>query len=169
MLIKCKECDHEVSDSAKACPNCGVKIKSGSGFGYALLGILVLIAVIIIFGDGNSESTSTSGSSSGWQSAQFAISNIEGTWCHSDGIRSFTVREVASSGDRMNGRISWSPPVGDWATTLRCGVSGSDLIIELPASGSNGVTLVKLFEIQSASSIRGRFSPWEGSFAFHKP
>ena len=27
MLIKCKECDHDVSDKAAACPNCGAPLK----------------------------------------------------------------------------------------------------------------------------------------------
>ena len=27
-LIKCKECNKEVSDTAKTCPHCGYKLKS---------------------------------------------------------------------------------------------------------------------------------------------
>ena len=48
-LINCKECGNTVSDSAKSCPQCGVKIAGGSGFGtIAIIGIVVFILFIII-------------------------------------------------------------------------------------------------------------------------
>jgi hypothetical protein len=48
-LINCKECGNAVSDSAKSCPQCGVKIAGGSGFGtMAKIGIAVFILFIII-------------------------------------------------------------------------------------------------------------------------
>jgi hypothetical protein len=44
-LIKCKECGHDVSTQAKACPGCGAQVKKPSG---ARLG-LFLVAVIGVF------------------------------------------------------------------------------------------------------------------------
>lgn len=69
MLIKCPECDRDVSSSASACPNCGHPIDMDSGpFGarkrgitvrpgfwhdpnvgaLALLGIVVLIGILAL-------------------------------------------------------------------------------------------------------------------------
>ncbi len=41
-LTKCKECGHEISKSASACPSCGAKIKRTSIFTFVLLIILGL-------------------------------------------------------------------------------------------------------------------------------
>lgn len=43
-LIKCPECGHSVSDKAKTCPNCGVRIKKKS---YAWLIFTVALLIII--------------------------------------------------------------------------------------------------------------------------
>lgn len=63
MLISCKECNHNVSDQATACPNCGfplrkikpiVKSKEGlflksMNFGCILFAIFVIVGFIIVF------------------------------------------------------------------------------------------------------------------------
>lgn len=48
-LKPCKECGHQVSSGASACPNCGAKIKRPAGCGtliLILLGLFVILAVI---------------------------------------------------------------------------------------------------------------------------
>ena len=45
-LIKCKDCNKEVSPSAEKCPSCGCPIKKKSNWGCLL--ILVLLFVIFI-------------------------------------------------------------------------------------------------------------------------
>lgn len=59
-LTKCKECGHQISESAKQCPNCGAKKKEMGVF--SLLGIVfvTIIALSAIFGDSDSSSTATS-------------------------------------------------------------------------------------------------------------
>lgn len=52
-LIKCKECNHDISKSAKTCPNCGAKNIQTSFLTKFVLGLIVLIVVIKIF-DGSS-------------------------------------------------------------------------------------------------------------------
>ena len=45
-LTKCKECGHEVSTKAEACPSCGAKIaKKGMGCGTLLL-VLFVVGVV---------------------------------------------------------------------------------------------------------------------------
>lgn len=44
-LIKCKECGHEISKSAKSCPNCGAKIVRTSGF-TKLVAFFIALSVI---------------------------------------------------------------------------------------------------------------------------
>jgi len=48
-LIKCPECGNEISDMAKTCPNCGIKIrKVNNGYvKYLIIGVLILIVAII--------------------------------------------------------------------------------------------------------------------------
>ena len=49
-LIKCKECDNEISDKAKSCPQCGVSIASKKGFITNVAnGVLMTILVFLIF------------------------------------------------------------------------------------------------------------------------
>ena len=51
-LINCKECGNTVSDSAKSCPQCGVKIAGGSGFGtIAIIGIVIFYFISLLSGD----------------------------------------------------------------------------------------------------------------------
>ena len=48
-LIKCHECEHEISKSAKTCPNCGAKNKkrtSGWTWFFLILGVLWFIGFI---------------------------------------------------------------------------------------------------------------------------
>jgi hypothetical protein len=50
MLVKCKECGREVSNTAAACPNCGAKPKqptSGCTQGCTALGLLTIVAIIV--------------------------------------------------------------------------------------------------------------------------
>lgn len=46
-LITCKECGNAVSDSAKTCPKCGVRVRSGGKVWKWLL--IVPIGVFVIF------------------------------------------------------------------------------------------------------------------------
>ena len=47
-LVKCKECGHDVSTNAKACPNCGARPPSKSGIGWALfVGIGAVVALLL--------------------------------------------------------------------------------------------------------------------------
>ncbi|MGA1870140.1 MAG: hypothetical protein ACMUJM_16510 [bacterium] len=50
-LIRCKECNNEISDKADQCPHCGVKIEKGLTFfkviGYFFLTIFGLIFIMI--------------------------------------------------------------------------------------------------------------------------
>ena len=47
-LTICKECKKEVSDTAKACPHCGAKLKGGF-FGKFLIVIVILFILINLF------------------------------------------------------------------------------------------------------------------------
>lgn len=48
-LIKCKECGNQVSDSAKNCPQCGVKIAGATGCSTMLLvGLAIFVVIAII-------------------------------------------------------------------------------------------------------------------------
>lgn len=56
LLIKCLECNHEVSDQAEKCPSCGVQVQKPSTaqgavgliqFIVAIIGILVVISIVI--------------------------------------------------------------------------------------------------------------------------
>ena len=61
-LVKCKDCDHEVSKRAKTCPNCGVSkpaVKSIGGAGSLLVIIIGAFVVIgMVAGDGSGSSGS---------------------------------------------------------------------------------------------------------------
>lgn len=54
-LVKCKECGHEISKSAKQCPNCGSKIKRTSVL-TILVGIIFAFAVFLTVGNNSSNS-----------------------------------------------------------------------------------------------------------------
>ena len=48
-LMKCKECGRDVSDKAKACPNCGWKVRKPVGpVGYIIVGVLGIAVFIPI-------------------------------------------------------------------------------------------------------------------------
>lgn len=48
-LIKCRECGHQVSTTAEACPSCGAKPKSGWGvFKFVLFGVVLLFGFAAI-------------------------------------------------------------------------------------------------------------------------
>ena len=57
-LIKCHECEKEISDEAKTCPHCGAKPKTGIGVGKALaLMLFVLVVIFMVVGKNSSENT----------------------------------------------------------------------------------------------------------------
>ena len=64
-LIECKECKHQVSDSAKVCPSCGKKMPTKLSVthkvGIVLVGMFVFAA---IFGNNNRHQAATSTSAS---------------------------------------------------------------------------------------------------------
>jgi zinc ribbon protein len=45
-LKPCRECGHEVSGSAKACPNCGAPVRTKMGCGTLLLALIFIISVL---------------------------------------------------------------------------------------------------------------------------
>jgi hypothetical protein len=52
-LIKCEECNREISSEAKACPNCGAKPKKPVGWlGYAV-GAIVLVSIFKCSSEGD--------------------------------------------------------------------------------------------------------------------
>lgn len=50
-IIKCPECNHEVSDQAEKCPHCGVGVRKPDAVetGASLISLVVAI-IVIIFG-----------------------------------------------------------------------------------------------------------------------
>jgi len=55
-LIKCHECEKEISDEAKTCPHCGAKPKTGMGIGKVLvLALFVLFVISMVMGKISSE------------------------------------------------------------------------------------------------------------------
>ncbi|WP_462383388.1 hypothetical protein [Pseudomonas sp. Marseille-QA0892] len=60
-LMKCKECGHLVSTTAKACPNCGAKPSkpSGGSFLITCVGLAVFLVVIVKACSSNSEPAHT--------------------------------------------------------------------------------------------------------------
>ncbi|OHB52348.1 MAG: hypothetical protein A2Y12_19480 [Planctomycetes bacterium GWF2_42_9] len=63
-MTKCKECGNDVSNKARTCPNCGVKLKRSSMlklFGYIILALIILPIIAATF---SSKSDSSSPSSS---------------------------------------------------------------------------------------------------------
>lgn len=62
-LIKCKECGHDVSDKADACPNCGAKVQKPAqqvGCG-TIVGVVFLVGFLIAVFSGSSSSDKGSG------------------------------------------------------------------------------------------------------------
>ncbi|UYW02079.1 hypothetical protein K5I29_04040 [Flavobacterium agricola] len=73
-LIKCKECNNEVSSKAKNCPSCGVKIKKNSGclgWGLAIL-VLIFIGYVIEVSTKDTSNTSTNSYSDSFQAYRYA-------------------------------------------------------------------------------------------------
>lgn len=66
-LVKCKECEKEISSGAKSCPNCGAKQKKFSIIrfvgGAFLLFLFVTFMVGVIQGAGSSSGTATASTS----------------------------------------------------------------------------------------------------------
>ena len=69
-LIKCKECNKEISDNAKQCPNCGVTIKKGNktlwflAIGATIVIIIIVIIIFILNNTNNSDINNTNNSDS---------------------------------------------------------------------------------------------------------
>ena len=67
-LIKCKECNKEISDNAKQCPNCGVTIKKGNktllflAIGATIVIIIIVIIIFILNNTNNSDTNNTNNS-----------------------------------------------------------------------------------------------------------
>ena len=58
-LIECKECGHKVSDEAKTCPSCGVKVPQPPGRLKVLFwGLVIIFTLKAIFGGGESSHSS---------------------------------------------------------------------------------------------------------------
>lgn len=75
---KCKDCGHEISTKAKACPNCGAPAGSKQyGLGALVLVIIVIVILIGVF-SGNQSSTPSDASSSSEASSNDASSQIAG-------------------------------------------------------------------------------------------
>ena len=61
-LVKCKECGHQVSTNAKACPNCGAKPPpppSSNAIKFLLIGLGIIILILIFAGSDDEQSSST--------------------------------------------------------------------------------------------------------------
>lgn len=96
-LIKCPECNSEISSQAEACPKCGYSLrkrsekKSSSGCGAGCLVIIIIFALIWIFGSvsdydsGSSRSSRISSrpSTSSYQSPQLEL--LDWNWRHEYG------------------------------------------------------------------------------------
>ena len=60
-LTKCKECNHDVSDDAKTCPNCGAKVSRKWGFWKKSLAVIVALWLVGFLSIGLSSKSGTSG------------------------------------------------------------------------------------------------------------
>ena len=169
-LIKCKECGSEFSSRANSCVQCGNPNKKSSSGCLLVIMLVVLFAAVIKSTDTHaSTSTSTTNSSNSSSTSDFKapivpMSKLAGTYVESaDGIRSITIKEVYSDQGMYggwNGRIIFSPAIGDWAAQPRCRIFGTTLAMEIPTSG----TIIKMFKILDPSTIRCNLSPWEGTY-----
>ena len=50
-LIKCKECSHEISKSAKPCPSCGANVKKTSTVAWFFLLLIVVVVFVSTTGE----------------------------------------------------------------------------------------------------------------------
>jgi hypothetical protein len=89
-----------------------------------------------------------------------SIDKVAGIYMNTDGLRVVTIKESYDDGG-WNGRLSFSPAVGDWVKVLRCRVSDKDLVVEIPASET---VIIKLFNLDGPDSITGLHSPWDGKY-----
>jgi hypothetical protein len=166
-LIKCKECGSEFSSKSKSCLKCGNPNKKSSAG--CLLAIILFVAFTAIIGNTSnstnlSRTSSNSSSTSDFKAPVVPISKLAGTYVEPvDGILSITVKEVYSDSGMYggwNGRIIFSPAIGDWTAQPRCRIYGNTLAVEIPNDG----TIIKMFQILDPSTIRGDLSPWKGTF-----
>jgi hypothetical protein len=175
-LIKCPGCGKEVSPRASACPQCGEPITpqaavvpqeakhkpaSPAAIGVAFAGLAVFIVIVSLV------TCSSGGSSSGTAKVQeqvhepgVNIDKVVGSYMNTDGLRMITIKEAYDDAG-WNGRLSFSPAVGDWVKVLKCRVSDKDLVVEIPASET---VIIKLFKLDGPDSITGLHSPWDGTY-----
>ena len=95
-----------------------------------------------------------------------AMSRVTGYYVHVgvDGYRNrderaILINEVFAE-DGWNGRISFSPPIGP-GEPIRCRISGTDLVVELPAKQR---ALAKMFSLYDSKTITGYVAPWDGTY-----
>jgi len=74
-LIKCKECDRDISNKAKSCPHCGATMKKKGNGCLLLIILLIVIATVYLFNGGLNNNNATSKSSSRSLSQQQIITN----------------------------------------------------------------------------------------------
>jgi hypothetical protein len=133
----------------------------GSAGGVVLL-LVAIVALLFLIATCRDGSPGTPKSVEQVQAPGVSIQRVVGSYLHSDGIRMITIKE-AYDDSGWNGRLSFSPPVGDWAHVVRCRVSGTDLAVEIPAS--SGRVIVKLFKLDGPDTVSGTISPWDGIFS----
>ena len=121
---------------------------------------LVLVGHLALTGCGPDGSAQQKKPAEQVRQAAVPIQRIVGSYRDSDGIKTITISEVFSE-DGWNGKLSFSPAAGDWATPVRCRVSGTDLVVELPIEGR---PLIKMFRLDSPTQVTGLHEPWKGAF-----
>ncbi|ENX22472.1 hypothetical protein F892_01714 [Acinetobacter vivianii] len=62
-LINCKECGVQVSTQAKACPNCGAKVKKPTSIFTWIILVIVVFGIFAAIGGGDKSGGTSSGSS----------------------------------------------------------------------------------------------------------
>ena len=100
-MTNCKSCGHEISTSAKTCPNCGAKIKKPI---YKRVWVYILAFVLIVgIGGcmGSSDSTSTSPSSSSNTQKE---ETIEYTSCSIKEMQSELDENALAASDKYSGQ-----------------------------------------------------------------
>ena len=162
-LINCPGCGKEVSPRAAACPHCGEPIKPPSAeapqeskhkpaspvaIGVAFVGLAVFIILIATCNSGSPGSSATKAQEQVHELG-VSIDKVVGSYLNTDGLRMITIKE-AYDDNGWNGRLSFSPAVGDWVKTLRCRVSDKDLVVEIPASE---VFIAKMFKLEGPGTI----------------
>lgn len=177
-LIKCSECNQEISSKAKVCPNCGKKRKKGC-LKFALIFLAVIFCIGLIATNSKSNNsknnsttstTSTTNTNAKPKSIIKPISDI--TWLEIDNIynlnSSFTDLQKDNEWTKFKGeRVQWSGYVTDISEGILGGISlyikmnpetfTSDLIINLKDSEKE-----KAIKVSKGNNITftGTLSDW---------